>query len=64
LTPLVDWVEKGVVPEAVIATARPASQNPGVGTIPTGRTRPLCPWPKVARYEGGNSELASSFACK
>jgi len=27
------------------------------------RTRPLCPWPQVARYVSGNPELAGSFRC-
>jgi feruloyl esterase len=64
LTALVDWVEKGVEPEAIRATARTASANPGLGTIPAGRTRPLCSWPKVATYTGGNVEDAGSFTCK
>ena len=25
--------------------------------------RPLCPWPQVARYLGGPTEKAESFAC-
>jgi feruloyl esterase len=64
LTPLVDWVEKGIEPEAIRATARTASANPGLGTIPAGRSRPLCSWPKVATYTGGNIDDAASFACK
>ena len=64
LTPLVDWVEKGIEPDAIRATARTASANPGLGTIPAGRTRPLCSWPKVATYTGGNIDDAASFACK
>ena len=29
------------------------------------RTRPLCPWPKVARYKGsGDIERAGSFECR
>jgi feruloyl esterase len=29
------------------------------------RTRPLCPYPQVARYKGsGSLESADSFACK
>jgi hypothetical protein len=34
-------------------------------TWAAGRTRPLCPYPKVARYAGGGSlEEASSFRCE
>jgi feruloyl esterase len=29
-----------------------------------GRTRPLCPWPQVARYRGGEINSAASFACQ
>jgi feruloyl esterase len=28
------------------------------------RTRPLCPYPRVATYTGGDTEAASSFACR
>ncbi|MDA7415448.1 tannase/feruloyl esterase family alpha/beta hydrolase [Xenophilus arseniciresistens] len=67
LTPLVDWVERGVAPQAVPARARgagTASPNPEVPAdwSPT-RSRPLCAWPAVARYRGGDPELAASFAC-
>lgn len=48
------WVEQGQAPEQVIAS----------GTAFPGRTRPLCPFPKVARYVGGNPEDAASFACR
>ncbi|GGX86624.1 tannase/feruloyl esterase family alpha/beta hydrolase [Massilia dura] len=61
---LVDWVENGAQPEAIRATARAASANPGLGTIPAGRTRPLCSWPKVATYVGGNVDDAASFSCQ
>ncbi len=27
------------------------------------RSRPLCPFPQVARYRGGDIERAESFAC-
>ncbi|MCG2591553.1 tannase/feruloyl esterase family alpha/beta hydrolase [Ramlibacter sp. XY19] len=69
LTPLVDWVEKGVVPDSVTATARGAG-NLGLvnGDLPQGwaanRTRPLCSYPAVARYKGsGSVESAESFNC-
>ena len=51
----VDWVEKGIAPDAVIAT----------GKAFPGRSRPLCPYPKHAHYKGtGNSELAENFECR
>ncbi len=70
LEPLVQWVEQGVVPEAVVASARGAGNAGGVNPeVPAGwaanRTRPLCPYPKVARYGGsGSLELAASFSCQ
>jgi hypothetical protein len=65
LTPLVAWVEKGQRPDSILATARTPEQNPGIGAIPPGRTRPLCPYPRVARYKGsGSLEDASNFLCQ
>jgi feruloyl esterase len=70
LTPLVDWVEKGVAPARAIAGARGLG-NPGEinADVPAdwspARTRPLCPYPQVARYTGsGSLESADSFACR
>ena len=55
LTPLVDWVEHGKAPEAVVATGR---SLPGV-------SRPLCAWPQHAQYMGhGNPNDAESFECR
>jgi predicted small lipoprotein YifL/pimeloyl-ACP methyl ester carboxylesterase len=73
LDSLVNWVEKGVAPDSVTASARGTGTNTNAALInaevPTtwaaGRTRPLCAWPNVARYNGtGDKELASSFSCK
>jgi pimeloyl-ACP methyl ester carboxylesterase len=53
---LEQWVEKGAAPDKLIATH---STNGKVD-----RTRPLCPYPQVARYRGtGSIEEAASFAC-
>ena len=58
LTPLVRWVEQGVAPDAIVATANAMSPWPG-------RTRPLCAYPKQARYVGsGDVNDAKSFVCK
>jgi feruloyl esterase len=55
---LVGWVEKGVAPGEIIATA-------GAGTPWPGRTRPLCAYPAEARFKGvGNLETAGSFVCQ
>lgn len=69
LSALVDWVEKGIAPDQVIAAARGAGNAGGVNTdLPADwsatRTRPLCPYPKVARYKSGDTEVAGSFACE
>jgi feruloyl esterase len=70
LTPLVNWVEKGQAPDSVVASARGASNPAGVnGDVPAtwaaNRTRPLCTYPKVARYSGsGSVESAASFVCQ
>ena len=57
LTPLVSWREEGVAPESIIA-----SSVDGDGEI--SRTRPLCPFPEVAEYDGtGDPDNAASFSC-
>ena len=70
LTPLVNWVEKGQAPDSVTASARGTGNAGGVNAdLPAGwaanRTRPLCAYPKVARYKGsGSIEDAANFACQ
>lgn len=69
LTALVDWVEQGRAPDRIVASARGAGNAGGVNAdLPAGwsptRTRPLCPYPQVARYVGGDVESADSFACR
>lgn len=54
LTPLVDWVEKGIAPATIAAT----------GKAFPGRTRGLCPYPAYAKYKGqGSVDDAASFSC-
>jgi len=56
LTPLVEWVEKGAAPQTIAASR--------VVDGKVVRTRPLCPYPQVARYKGnGSIDDAASFAC-
>ncbi len=59
---LVDWVEGGKPPERIVATLNPANKDVPAGWAPT-RSRPLCAWPMVARYAGGDVESAASFRC-
>ena len=50
------WVEQGQAPDVFIASH---STN---GTVD--RTRPLCPYPQVARYKGtGSIDEAANFVC-
>jgi feruloyl esterase len=58
LTPLVNWVERGVAPDAIIGTANNNSPWPG-------RMRPLCPYPQIAVYKGtGGIDEAANFVCQ
>lgn len=70
LSSLVAWVEKGQAPDRVIASARGAGNAGGINAdlpatwSPT-RTRPLCPHPLAAHYNGsGDMESAASFSCR
>ncbi|MGL9620360.1 tannase/feruloyl esterase family alpha/beta hydrolase [Bradyrhizobium sp. U531] len=57
LTPLVNWVEQGHAPDSIAARA-------GATTPWPERSRPLCPYPRQARYLGhGSIEQAENFAC-
>ena len=50
------WVEEGAAPDRLIAAK--------VVDGEVQRTRPLCPYPQVARYQGaGSVDDAASFAC-
>ena len=59
---LVDWVEKGQAPQALTASLNAANKEVPANWAKT-RTRPLCAWPQVARYQGGDLESAASFRC-
>lgn len=69
LTPLMRWVEQGEPPTNIVASAR-GLDNPGGANLdlpPTwspSRTRPLCEYPRVATYKGGDIERAESFFCR
>ena len=57
---LVHWVEDGVAPERLIATEFTDAAN-AKGMM---RQRPLCAYPKVAKYNGsGDINAAASFKC-
>lgn len=53
---IVDWVEKGKPPQRIEARGSAVLHD---------ETRPLCPWPRVARYTGsGKLNESSSFECR
>jgi tannase/feruloyl esterase len=57
MTPLVTWVEKGVEPDHITGTKFVEGK--------TVRTRPLCPYPQVAKYKGtGSTDDGVNFACR
>jgi hypothetical protein len=56
---LVDWVENGKAPQTILATTTITTTN-GVVT----RSRPLCPYPQTAIYNGsGSTDDAANFHC-
>ena len=53
---VIDWVEKGTAPDVMVASRVVNGQ--------VVRTRPLCPYPQVARYKGeGSIDEAANFRC-
>jgi feruloyl esterase len=54
LSAIQNWVEKGQAPDRVVASGRAFPET----------TRPLCPFPKVARYDGGDVKDQRSFSCR
>lgn len=58
MSPLVNWVEKGQAPEAIIAK----KVSPEGKTL---RSRPWCVYPQVATYQGkGSTDEAANFVCR
>jgi feruloyl esterase len=55
LDAVVNWVEKGLAPEFIVANVSNAS----------GQQRPLCAWPAYAHYNGmGDPKDAANFECR
>jgi tannase/feruloyl esterase len=60
LSALDSWVEQGTAPDQIIAT----HYNNNVQSQGVAFTRPLCPYPQVAKYSGvGATTNAASFVC-
>jgi hypothetical protein len=54
------WVEKGEAPSEIIASRFPGDDF----TKPAALTRPLCPYPAFAKYNGtGDTNDAANFSC-
>ena len=57
LSALVQWVEAGLAPDHIVATH--------LTNDTVDRTRPICPYPKVARWNrAGSSDDAKNFTCE
>jgi pimeloyl-ACP methyl ester carboxylesterase len=55
LSIIIDWVEKGIAPDRIIAT----------GKAFQGLSRPLCPYPAYPHYTGkGDSKDSENFECR
>jgi len=54
LTAIEDWLEKGRAPDRIVARGKAFRDV----------TRPLCPYPTIARYTGGDPKGAASFRCR
>ena len=57
LTAVINWVEAGKAPDAIVATR--------IETNKIMRSRPLCPYPQAAHFSGnGSSDDDANFACQ
>ena len=65
LAAMEDWVEKGKAPTALPGTHPAPAQVPANGAPAAGNefTRPICPYPEIPRYKGGDSNTAGSYEC-
>ena len=56
ITAVIDWVEQGIAPQSIVAKK--------IVNGEVARSRPLCPYPEVARYDGsGSIDEAENFQC-
>ena len=53
LEAVIAWVERGEAPDTLLASSLDGST-----------ARPLCPYPLVSAYKGGDAKRASSYACR
>ena len=52
LSAIEGWVERGIAPTSIVATKTDSPLS-----------RPLCPYPELPRYKGGDPNDAASFEC-
>jgi feruloyl esterase len=56
LAAVIAWVEKGIAPDRLTGSHIESGR--------TTKTRPVCPYPQVARYSGsGSIDEAANFTC-
>ncbi len=59
---LENWVDSGAQPGSIIAVKLASDIDPASKVL---RTRPLCPFPQLARYKGaGSLDDAANFTCE
>jgi tannase/feruloyl esterase len=62
---LEDWVEDGKAPDAITATKYAEDADHHANPHKIVMTRPLCPYPQQAHYQGkGSKKAAASFICQ
>jgi feruloyl esterase len=54
---LTAWVEKGIAPRRIDISSAVTT------TFPAAKSRPICAYPKKAKYVGGDVNVASSYFC-
>jgi feruloyl esterase len=54
---LTEWVEKGKAPKRIDISSAVTT------AFPVAKSRPICVYPKEAKYVGGDVNLASSYIC-
>jgi feruloyl esterase len=61
LPSIIDWVEKNVAPNQIVA-AHFENNDPSTNVVT--RTMPLCPYPKAALFKGGDVNQAVNWSCR
>ena len=54
---LTAWVEKGIAPQRIDISSAVTT------AFPVAKSRPICAYPKEAKYVGGDINVASSYIC-